>query len=400
MGGAAGHMQHLYDNRDFTVREIKKILKNAAEGRLQSTIEKFDGLNLVFTWDDSTSQLKTARSLGDIKGGGLNQAAFAAKFAGRGHLKDAFCEAFQALDRFVSTLGKDQKASIFGDRGNRWYSVEVLHSSSANVIAYGHKAIVFHSWPIMELSTAGNIQAADDVSGFEILAPRTMKLISGWKFYGPQHVKLGRIADKSALTNAVARIDAAVESAGLNDCSTLHQCLSKQLRLDVSRLGFKKEIADMIVDRAMEAQDAPTLNDIKKMINKSQYEDVAAFIRASPGLLRSYIEPFELAINDFAIELLRGVRSNLVIDHTGELDRIRSATASAMVSIESLGDPSAKNFLEFQRKKLGSVDNIASTAEGIMFSHKGRTYKFTGSFASVNKILGFFRYGNKSQKAA
>ena len=65
-GGAAGHLMHLYDNWELTFRELKDVMAAAAAGRLEQATEKVDGMNLVFTWDASTGQLRAARSAGDI----------------------------------------------------------------------------------------------------------------------------------------------------------------------------------------------------------------------------------------------------------------------------------------------------------------------------------------------
>ena len=34
-GGAAGHLQHLYDNRELTFAELKDVIKSAAEAKLE-----------------------------------------------------------------------------------------------------------------------------------------------------------------------------------------------------------------------------------------------------------------------------------------------------------------------------------------------------------------------------
>ena len=54
MGGLAGHMSHLYDNPRLTFSQIKSILQDAAEGRLEGT-EKTDGQNLYISFSVSTS---------------------------------------------------------------------------------------------------------------------------------------------------------------------------------------------------------------------------------------------------------------------------------------------------------------------------------------------------------
>ena len=45
MGGVAGHMDHLYENRELTFGEMKEILEAASNGELTAE-EKVDGQNL------------------------------------------------------------------------------------------------------------------------------------------------------------------------------------------------------------------------------------------------------------------------------------------------------------------------------------------------------------------
>ena len=45
MGGVAGHLSHLYDNRDLTFNKMAEILQKAAKGELVGT-EKTDGYNI------------------------------------------------------------------------------------------------------------------------------------------------------------------------------------------------------------------------------------------------------------------------------------------------------------------------------------------------------------------
>jgi hypothetical protein len=71
-GGMVGHLYHLHDNPDLTFAEIKDLLSSAAEGKLERVSEKLDGLNLVFSWDVQSDELRTARNSGDIKSGERN----------------------------------------------------------------------------------------------------------------------------------------------------------------------------------------------------------------------------------------------------------------------------------------------------------------------------------------
>ena len=49
MGGVAGHMDHLYENRDLTFAKMKEILKAAANAELEFE-EKVDGQNLFLSY--------------------------------------------------------------------------------------------------------------------------------------------------------------------------------------------------------------------------------------------------------------------------------------------------------------------------------------------------------------
>ena len=96
MGGVAGHMDHLYDDRDLTFTGMKEILSVASEGNL-SYEEKVDGQNIFLSYDLSANPPRAvaARNMGNIKKGGMDASALANKFAGRGGLTEAFTGGFK-----------------------------------------------------------------------------------------------------------------------------------------------------------------------------------------------------------------------------------------------------------------------------------------------------------------
>ncbi len=112
-GGVAGHMNHLYDNPDLTFREMKQIFQAASNGELKGT-EKTDGQNLQLSYDISTGTARAARNKGNIKAGGMDAAALASKFGGRGALETAFTEAFAAFEDAVGRMSIEEREEIFG----------------------------------------------------------------------------------------------------------------------------------------------------------------------------------------------------------------------------------------------------------------------------------------------
>jgi hypothetical protein len=398
MGGAAGHLFHLYDNHGLTFGEIKQVLANAAEGKLERVTAKVDGMNLVFTWDVEEGQLRVARGVGDIRGGGMDAAALAAKFAGRGNVERAFTSAFKVLRQALGTLGEKDQQRAFGPRGNRWYSMEVVYAANPGTISYASNSIVFHGWPVFNAKRDGTVEKSADEAGIELLTRRIDQMqkavtLKDWQVRGPELVNLKRLTDGTALQKALQQIDSAMSSAGSSDNDTVFDYLRSLLADDVRPLDLPPKAAKALVDRAAGMPGSATVNDLRAMVPKDQQRAVQDFVKGSEALLKRYVAPVEQAIQGFAVEVLRGVHSTLVADPDAEVARLRQQVAKAIRAIEASGNQQAMEVLQREMQRLKSVDNITSTTEGVVFFFKGQAYKLTGSFAPAHQILGLFKYG-------
>lgn len=402
-GGLVGHLQHLYDNKDLTFKEIKAILRKASTGRLEKASEKMDGMNLVFSYDLSQDTVKVTRG-SDIKAGGMDAAALAAKFAGRGSVEEAFVGAFKVLEGAIGALPVKVKQKVFGPAANRWYSMEIIYTNNPNVINYDSNNLVFHGWPVFKRGRSGDVQMSEDeVGGIDILTQhieRMQKAVdsSGWQVRGPSIVRMRDLSNGNTYQNAVTAIDAVMTEAGVSDSLTMGDYLTTLLKDDLAELGLSLKVEKMVVTRCLGLEGAPTVVDIKKNLSKEDQGKVSAFVKNSPVLLKGYVRPIELAINDFAVEVLKGLGSTLIDDSSKEVDRLRGEVQNAVSAIESSGDETAMSILAQQMSKLKSVENITSPMEGVVFIYKGNAYKFTGSFAAANQILGLFKYGRKGTK--
>ena len=403
-GGLVGHLMHLYDNKDLTFKEIKSILRKASTGRLEKVSEKMDGMNLVFSYDLSQDQVKVTRG-SDIKAGGMDSAALAAKFAGRGSVEEAFVGAFKVLEGAIGALPVKVKQKVFGSAANRWYSMEIIYTKNPNVINYDSDNLVFHGWPVFKRDDSGNVEMSEDeVGGVDVLTQYIEKMqkavgTSGWKVRGPSILRMKNLSNGTIYEETVAKIDEAMSSAGVSDSDTMGTYLKILLEEEIdSKMSLTPQVKQMVVSRCLEFEGAPNVVAIKKNLNKEDGVMVAGFVKSSPALLKSYVRPIELAINDFAVEVLKGLNSTLIDDSGKEVERLQGEVQNAISSIESSGDETAMSVLSQQMGKLKSVQNITSPMEGIVFIYKGNAYKFTGSFAAANQILGLFKYGRKGTK--
>lgn len=396
-GGAAGHLQHLYDNPNLTFSEIKDIISKASAGRLEKVSEKLDGMNLVFTWNVSEGRLKVARSGSDIKNGGMDAAGLAKKFFGRGNIEIAFNAAFKVLNEALGALPSKVTTKVFGPLGNRWYSIEIIYTSNPNIVNYDSNSIVFHGWPIFEVQKDGSVEASEDDSGISLLTSKIEQMqkavsMKDWRVRGPSLLNMKKLSDGSIAQKAIGEIDAAMAQAGVVEDNTIYDYLRALMAEEVADLNLPPKIAKMVIERAVEVPGAPGIPEIKKQTPRELQPAVVDFIKASEPLKKRMIAPIEGAIHRFAIEVLRGLNSTLVAKSDDEVARLQAQVSKAIRAIEASGNQAAIDVLQKEMARLGSVENISAAMEGVVFFYKGQAYKFTGAFAPVNQILSLFKY--------
>jgi len=395
MGGAAGHLWHLYDNPNLTFGDLKKMLTLASQGRLENATEKLDGQALHVTWENG--ELRAARNKGDIKKGGMNASQLAAKFAGRGAIYDAFTTSFDVLEHAVVDLSN--KSDIFGG-SNRviWYPIEIIYSQNPNVINYDKNYIVFHESPLIVTDNTGTIvdeDVSDNLAMFMNYATAMQDRVKqqSWNVQKPVLATMQQLSDGSILQATVASVSSIMQSGDVGDKNTIGDYLVNQI--------LHNELKDLdapIEDKLTLARKLAGLSDtnlvtIKKKFNKSKHKLISQLNSSKHQIVLKYIEPFEMAINEFAIALLQGMKSVFISDNEKEVERLQKETQSAIDAIEASGNEDAMEILSKQLKKLGSLKNITSPSEGVVFKYKNNFYKFTGAFAAVNQILGLFKYG-------
>lgn len=390
MSGAAGHLPHLHENRNLTFGELKDVLTRAAEGRLDEVFEKFDGMNLVFTWDVVSRDVRVARSGSDIESGGMTPEMLDTKFRGRNVAK-AFNQAFQVLRQVVNSLSSSDLVSIFGDPAMQyWYSIEIVYPSGANTINYDSNCIIFHRTPVF--ARGFSTTRVENASGVEALASRVESMqkaitMRGWRVMGPAMVKLRNITDGNALEKALRRIDEAIAPVHINDDQTINDYLLACAIDQGIKMGLNAQLAADFARRMTNQAGAPNVVALSKRAPK--YRDkIADLVSQDKQLLARWIMPIENAISNFAQELLDGMSSVLINDPDKEIARLRDEVDYA---IDELSNTGWSDEVEDHLYKMGGVKKITSAMEGIVFIFKGKAYKMTGSWAPAHQILSLYK---------
>ena len=400
MGGVAGHMDHLYENRDLTFGEMKEILEAAANGELTAE-EKVDGQNLFLSYSIPEGKAKGARNKGNLKSGGLDATELAQKFAGRGNLEKAFTGGFNTFEKAVEALSDQEKDRIFGANTNIWYNAEVMDPGNANVILYDDKTLKIHDVghfifdresgeksPIPE----GTLETLDNA--MERMEKKLHK--DDFRLARRAMVDIKKIEDDgAALNKAISKINNEMRKEGLNNDSTVVDYMFKRLMNGIDS-DLPPNLREEIIYYILKLQGNIGLRALKKGLNPQDLQDLNTVIATSKSLLQQSIEPLELAIHDFTVDLLKGLESVFIADNQKEVMRLKNELATAVREITAVGAENPESMAIMQRhlNKIKDFSTITTPVEAVVFDYNGHTYKFAGNFAPLNQILGMFRYGN------
>tara|TARA_R110000744_G_scaffold373519_2_gene485726 strand:- start:3250 stop:5346 length:2097 start_codon:yes stop_codon:yes gene_type:complete len=405
MGGVAGHLMHLYDNRELSFNELAKILASASKGDLIGT-EKTDGFNIYLGFKDG--EARAARNKGDMRRGGMNAAALAArKYKGGESIRKVYMDSFRAFEKAMMSLSEEERAGLFGPDGEIFYNSEVLGPGAPNVVKYdpsmitihpaGHKRYNHETNEVEVIDATKNAQVLDDATD------RFAEALAGEEFDIARTAvaELRRLDDDRDLKIALERIQKGGWSGDRTINDLLIDILSEVVNEKFSVLSDEKR--EGIVARVLALGGHPSITDLKKGLPRELGDAISQFVQKDSIIpIRQAMAPIEEAIHDFSVELLRGLESAYILDNPAEVQRLKAEVADAIQKIKAYTGPGsemAHEMLYRQLMKLKHHGNIDTAVEGFVFQHDGNLYKFTGNFAPVNQLLGLFRYGRGSVPA-
>lgn len=395
MGALGGHMAHLHESLELTFDELSTIMDSVANADVSAT-EKVDGQNLFLTVKGDGS-INTARNGGDLKKGGMTPQEFAAKWEGH-PAEGAFTKGFAAISQAISSLDQATLDDLFAN-GMRYVNMEVMYPGNPNMIVYDAGNVVLHNFQTFDpsgepLDDPDALQAFNQFAS-AVDAAEVEVDDESWTINGPKIVQLQKLADGSALAEVQKEIARVSSPVGMS--STLGDLAALRLRATATQAGIPERKVEQIIAAAFQEEGAPKVTEIKKGLTSDQKKIVSklATKTKSRKAIAAALRPLELAINDFAIEVLRGMESYFVADADSELSRQREELVRAIEYLEGLaasGDDNVGMMVDKQLEKLVDIESqINTTMEGIVFEYppgSGQLKKLTGSFAMMNQLVG------------
>ena len=398
MGGVAGHLMHLYDNRDLTFNDVKKILSLASRGELVGT-EKTDGYNIYLGYVDG--EARAARNKGDMSSGGMSlQDLQARDFKGGERVKRVYVDAFRAFKLSLEVLTPPELASIFGENGDIFYNTEIQGPGASNVINYDSNTVSIHHSGHKRYNPETNqvevVDAAENSKILDSAIDRFEEKLAGesFKVRRTAVLQLNKLATDHDLNIALERL----KKAGFDGGMTIEEFLSEYVYSNVSRKlpHLSEDLKEKIVGRILKKEGALGLPQITKGLPADAKLAIKTVVNEGKKYIAEAIWPIESAIHDFSVELLRGLKSAYILDNEKELATLRGEVETAIKNIQQYSGPyqaAAHEVLYKQLQKIKHHSNVDTVVEGFVFEYDGQMYKFTGNFAPVNQLLGLFKYG-------
>ena len=397
-GGAYGHMHHPFDTEiNLTFGQLKDIVNKSLDGNLEFTREKTDGQALAISWKNG--KLIAARNKGHLKNKGENALdikGIASKFQGRGGLTDAYNFAMRDLSKAISALSKKQRDKIF-DNGGSFMNIEVIWPNSVNVIPYGQPLLVFHG--TMQFDVDGNAIGENTTHG-RVLAGMVKQVEQnvqdGYTIQGPPVIKLPKNQTLSKLKpKYLSKISKIQKEFGLKDTAGVaeyHQAWwenwitkNSPTKLDntaqkglVKRWAFydksfRLDKKNITAEKTLEWAKKHEKDDHRKISkdNMMKFEDIFLGVGA---------------------DVLEFTTSVLTVNPDKALRAMKDELKKTIKDVRKQGDLKSINKLKLELRRLNAIGgaNKLVPSEGIVFVYNGHTMKLSGTFASLNQILGIF----------
>jgi hypothetical protein len=403
-GGAAGHMNHPFDDKGLTFGDLKKMVEAGLSGNLnfeEDITEKTDGQNVFATIQDGT--VKFARNKTELKNP-MTLSQFKDKF--EGHPSEAVKETFQFaaedLAKQLTKLPKNKQQEYFNN-GNDFMNMELIYSQNPNVIRYDTDVIQFHG--IKKTDGNGNIigegskKAAYEAA--KILKSVEADMGKVFKIIPPKIIQLRKDIDFSKNKDKfLKRINILRNQYNLGDTDTISKYNEMWWKdqIEKSFPGLDQSVKNGLLLRwAYNDKKTMNMRDLSKIVSPSELTAIKKFDKEDLKLkYKENVEPLADIFLEVGSIVLKNASQFLATSPDKEAIRLRTEIQQAANSIKKTGSP---NQIEKVAKELERLDRIGGInavlpTEGIVFSYDGKIYKLTGAFAAINQLLGIIRYGS------
>lgn len=415
--GAAGHINHPYEDNDMTFKEIHEMITDLLQGKITDITEKLDGINIFASVDldgnvifarNKTQLTNTPMYINDI----INNNTWNEK------TKNSFIRGAETIAsvfnnmpnkvRFFNrqTCIQNNNLDEYDEKFERiWCDIEIIDHDNVNVIPYVENLVSFHTL----IAVSGdkndvNIVQDDslewDIPKIEIAIQKTDK-----KEFKPQITPKILVRQTNEFNTKLTEYEDELEEIlylyKLNrDCTIAdYKCSAYYYYLMTN--GGKTIFTNYPVLSEEYWKIAERWSGKRKIdlteFNKAIRTEIKSFEKESLKKLSKKvmmpIDRFFINLGNDVIKMCDGLSNHNINDSV--ISKIKNNIIDAIDYTSNSGNKKDEDRLEYLLARLGDETSLNSS-EGIVFKYHGRTYKLTGSFAVLNQILALKKYKKRS----
>lgn len=412
-GGNYGHLDHPFEKNELTFGDMKEICNLTINGLFTTdnmVAEKTDGQNLMVSWKNN--RLIAARNAKHVKNrgvDGLTKETIADHLAADrpDELRQAWIDAMTDLENALSRCNKSDLDDIFRN-GERFMSLEVICPEAEQTIPYGKSMLVFHGWK--EYDVDGNELMEDKESAWtlaKLIADADQHQQKRFLIRGPQEYDVRPFENhKERYKEYIDRINKIMSrNSAYNDDTTIRDFLMTETKEFLYReIPELKDVEWGSITMDNVAANVSTLDksvDLKKIKSflkpYSGVGDKIDAIQKNKKFKNNILRPIISLFMDLGLDTCRNMRKFLATNPEEASVKLRKKYLDAINDIKEYGEEAGIAYMGDQLANLtdpSALENLLPT-EGITFLYKGKLFKLTGYFQTLNNICGYFKYRKK-----
>ena len=395
-GGASGHMAHPYDYTEFTLRDLKGLIRNLFSGKIEDITEKIDGTNIQATMNQQ-GQVVFIRNKTDLNSelGGMTIDDMARKWEAKPSVAKTFLTAGHIITEVFEQIGP----KFFNPSDNKKLvlNCECVTEGKTNVLYYNSSQVDFHDIWVYEKNEEGKWENTDVTkTGLDTIQKACEKVDNAQ--ITPKLIIKVQQDSEEILVSFIKKLDRIFKDANCKEQSTVDDwkfsrfvsyCKEHQEWTDWvlkseegTRLLYRRWFYD---DKSVNIKKICELypedaNNVRS-VDKKEYKKWVASVMEP-------LDNFFIELGNSIIELCDGILNQ---DSKAEIvKKLKTDLEDVVSEIELNGDDEANQKMARQLQRLEGIGLNAT--EGIVFRYKGKLMKCTGSFAALNAVIGMTKF--------
>ncbi len=388
------HIQNVYEDTEFLISDIPKLITDALTGKLTLPREKLDGQNFSFTVkDDKFVFMGKHVPIWIRNEGGLNRESLIQNFYNKPKICKTFVDVFDVLTFVISKMNKNVVNDIF-ENGQNIMSSEILSPETENVIQYNTKNISIIGTQSIGAKLSHDMMLKH-LQKFDA-ALKCIEYSGEWGISSIPFIEFkGQENEDTLIKDLIEKFEKTFLRKGLKTLGDL------QTKLVFSKI---KNVFKNIKNSEIEA-----------MCNRLVYNNTTAYPYTNTNkhwkkfkhILQS--RSIFLAVQFFPIELF--------FRHLGNVCAKSYNFKMSNINLESYATK-WKDFIELTKIKLANheiegndsklgriqycLDRLSDkeefiNAEGIVFVFNSKIKKLTTSFTAINRLHSHFSFNNPAK---